>query len=102
MSQNTLPLGVISEGSLRVEDLGNAIVNALSEIALFFPEWLVISEWNTIAGDEGNEDPDTLDGLLSDLLSIAERYAPDGAYVGMHEGDGACLGVWEISPEGEE
>lgn len=32
--------------------------------------------------------------LLEDVCAALQQFAPDGCYVGMHEGDGSLLGVW--------
>jgi hypothetical protein len=94
---STLPLGTVSEATLRLEDLIPAVLGALSTIRLTKSERITC---RTIAAtsDHASEDaPYWAEGASEDyetLCNIAESHVPDYCYFGSIEGDGACIGVW--------
>ena len=98
----TLPIGVISEGTLRPEDLIPAYLSVLEDIRLTKDDRREVSKirrdfdaWDPDSEESTDVDLDNDPSVLVDeLQTIAERYAPDYAYVGSLEGDGACFGVW--------
>ena len=97
----TLPLGTISEGTLRPEDLIPAYLDALAGIRLTSAER---KETRIIQAhvDRDYEYPETedwdadeaKDWDLEALQDILSNHTPDYAYFGSLEGDGACFGVW--------
>lgn len=107
----TLPIGTISEGTLRPEDLIPALLDALQGIRLSREDRTKVREIARMVDqyDADNDEPqtilgeiidaDTYGGFADDLQTIAEGYAPPYAYVGTLDGDGACFGVWPTIPE---
>lgn len=110
-----LPLGSVSGGTLRPEDIVHEILCSLRadnlrlsrsdrrKVSALSREWEGIAErgednpWGGFSASEG-EDFDNLSEILAELHDIAENYTPPGCYFGSHEGDGAAIGVW-FSPE---
>lgn len=101
----TLPLGTISEGTLRPEDLIPAYLDALDGIRLTKAERATVR--TVRARYEKAEQSDTQDGEstsyyadenssfdIDDLTQILDSHCPDYTYFGSLEGDGACFGVW--------
>lgn len=95
----TLPLGTISEATLRPEHLIPAYLGALDGIRLSQVERATIRQINRrwvmlkcLVLTE--EQIDEVSEMLDDLTAILESHTPDYAYFGTLEGDGACFGVW--------
>lgn len=97
--RTTLRLGVISEATLRPEDLIPAYLDALDSIRLTRSERMTVREirrdydrWDNRSDDE----PDEISSydMVDELTQILESHCPDYAYFGATEGDGACFGVW--------
>ena len=94
---STLPLGTVSDATLRLEDLIPAVLGALSTIRLTKGERITChaiaatsehaSEDAPYWAEDAHEDYET-------LCTIAESHVPDYCYFGSIEGDGACIGVW--------
>lgn len=84
----------LSEGTLRPEDLIPKFLNALTEIDPDAAVWFSAHySWD----DEDNEDDEVLSEALDKLYDLLNDVAPEGAYFGSHEGDGACFGFWDLS-----
>lgn len=80
---------IISEGTLRSDDLFEAFVAYLETVRPFNTEWFR-EEWKD--ADEFNRD-----FLLNEnLFDAMDEAAPPGMYFGASEGDGACFGYWPI------
>lgn len=97
----TLPIGQISEATLRMEDLIPALLWDLKRLRLTRQERSIV---NTVAAAaEQDEDreywQETAHEDYEDLCTIAEAHCPDYAYFGSTDGDGACIGVWPIMPD---
>lgn len=98
----TLPLGSISHGTLRPQDLADAILYALRDME--HDDKALLRDLDTIAGHDDDDDDDDMDDspmewadeCISDGIYALQEYAPPFCYVGMHEGDGADLGVWPV------
>lgn len=98
----TLPLGTISEGTLRPEDLIPAYLSALEGLRLTKAERATVRlaqrECKRYASPVSNNSVYSLEfddlDLVGDLTAILESHVPDYAYFGTLEGDGACFGVW--------
>ena len=94
----TLPLGTISSGTLRLEDLIPALASALADLRLTRTERKIVNE--ALAYDfeqeptDGDLDRTEQDDLYDELTRIAEAHCPDYTYFGSLEGDGAEIGVW--------
>lgn len=106
-----LPIGVISEGTLRTDDLVDALIDALSSLRLSRADRATVREaqralqaYHDAGDDAADDDPDgpveALDLVLDDLTTMADAYAPDYAYYGSTDGDGACIGIWPSIPDG--
>lgn len=97
---STLPLGSISHGTLKVEDLLEALLSALDDIKLSARDRSTVrkiqSDWTTATTQYTDDLYDLVfaDDLYSLLLDLAQEYTPPYCYLGMHEGDGSDLGVW--------
>lgn len=92
----TLPLGTISEGTLRPEDLIPAYLSALDEIRLSKAERMLV---RGLAKDVDTPQDDRKhsvyrDDIVDELTNILEAHCPDYTYFGSLEGDGACFGIW--------
>ncbi len=94
----TLPIGTISSGTLRLEDLIPALASELDALRLTRSERKTVRE--ALAWDPDSEestdvdltnDPDV---LYDELTTIASNHCPDYAYFGSTDGDGADIGVW--------
>lgn len=108
----TLPLGSVSSGTMRVEDVLPAVLNALSGLRLTREERrkvdLVRRLWDRVSDEldeayQAREDDasctwrELLESYLNeDLWDIANAHCPDYCYFGAHPGDGADYGVWVI------
>ena len=97
----TLPLGSISTGSCRFEDIAPELVSALDPLRLSRSDRATLRKLsrevdafyaleNENAPQPDGEPEDT----LFELYDLAESYAPAFCYVGSHPGDGADIGVW--------
>jgi len=89
MKSRLLSLGSISEGTLRTEDLLEAIASELSPLRLSRAHRKLVNEAGRI-----DPESDEAGDLLQELCDAAESYLPPYAYLAMHKHDGACFGVW--------
>ncbi len=78
-----LPIGEISSGTLRPEDLIESFAYALETVAPDHP---------LVAGC-GSHDPDGWD-WVDELIDALNEHCPSYCWFGAHEGDGALFGVW--------
>jgi hypothetical protein len=91
---STLPIGAISEGTLRPEDLIPAFLYELERLRLTKAERATVREVNALVNDQGYDGTLGLMEMCEDLTTILENHVPDYCYFGTLEGDGACFGVW--------
>lgn len=92
---HTLPLGAISEATLRPEDIIPELLYMArpSNLRMSRRDRALVRE---LTRDLDNPETDQAD-VLDELLNVLDGYTPDYAYLGALEGDGACLGVWPLS-----
>ncbi len=94
----TLPIGTISSGTLRLEDLIPALASELDNIRLTRSERKTVREALAYDFDAEPSDEDldhtNADDLYDELTTIADNHCPDYTYFGSTEGDGAEIGVW--------
>lgn len=92
-----LDLGVISDGTLRAEDVGEALADALRPLRLSRADRALVRAWNRIEDFDSEESVE----LVASLEDVMQRYCPPFAYYGASEGDGSCFGVWAITDDDE-
>lgn len=101
----TAELGSISSGTMRAEDLISTFASELENLIRTNVTALNRNERKRLATivveayaieDFDSEDADY---ILEDLFDALEVFAPDGAYFGANEGDGADYGFWPIDGE---
>lgn len=91
----TLSLGSLSHGTLRAQDLADAVLDALRDMG--YDDKPMLRDLATIAGYDDDDSPmEWADECVSDGIDALQEYAPPFCYVGMHEGDGSDLGVWPM------
>jgi hypothetical protein len=96
----TLPIGTISSGTLRSDDVIPELLAAADSVRMSAADRRRVRElrreWRSVAAalaHDTDDDPD--DGTIwNDLLDLLQGYAPDYCSVGAHDGDGADIGVW--------
>lgn len=94
MTIKTAPIGVISEGTLRNEDLIPAFTAALVEYN--HPDAAQHQHDAEHCGVEGLTDADATE-WIGELADALQECAPPYCYFGTAEGDGACFGFWPES-----
>lgn len=101
----TLPIGTISEGTLRPEDLIPAFLYELERLRLTKAERAQLRAITKRMNDDKPDDDGNgyyqagdSDTDLDELTQILESHVPDYCYFGTLEGDGACFGVWPSFP----
>lgn len=98
----TLPIGTISSGTLRLEDLIPALISALEDLRLTKAERKTINAVRRMLADDRYftndwpQDVQTPDEDYDELTQIADSHVPDYCYFGSTEGDGAEIGVWPV------
>ena len=106
-------LGSFSIGTLRNEDIGNALLSLLDkigEVILFGPAgtelersgWngvkdTLLAEWEQFA----DPDSDQAHECVEEMWTLLEEALPEGFYAGSTEGDGADFGIWP-TPEDDD
>ena len=85
---NTIAIGLYSSGTLRPEDLRDALLYMLDGLRLSRADRRLVNEARRAPDD------DDLPELVDELMEAANNYAPPYCYVGMHADDGADLGCW--------
>lgn len=97
-------LGSVSWGTMRSQDLVPRFMSCLEDLNAD-EAMAVAKEFSECWDSEGElVDPDSADtGLLVEVLfEVLGEYAPQYAYFGAHEGDGADYGFWISSDAIEE
>lgn len=105
--RTTLPIGTISSGTLRMEDLIPALAGELDGLRLTRTERKTVREalaWDgdaadddEVTDDEGSTAGERAEWLYDELTQIADSHVPDYCYFGSTDGDGAEIGVWPVS-----
>lgn len=91
---------VISEGTLKTEDLITKILNFIADqnealATEITNEWIDVIK-GILAMDEETRDYEQEQELLTHLFDVMDAIAPEGCIFDAHTGDGACLGFWEV------
>lgn len=89
---NYLPIGSISHGTLRTEDLLDSFRDALAE--LDNPCVDGIMENADLDDDSCYADTENNRELLNSLFDQLNDHCPPYCYFGAHEGDGSDFGCW--------
>lgn len=106
MSRNrsrTLPIGTISEGTLRPEDIVPELLYLGRNLRMSRADRKTFAEIERSVSRFEEPDEDDPDGdygyqeVLDELYALLDNYCPDFCYLGSTEGDGACIGVWLVS-----
>lgn len=96
-----LPIGSISEGTLRAEDVIPELLYTAESVRMSRADRAkaceLAREWHRIADGETDETVADLAEVWWELEDLLSCYAPPGCYVGGHEGDGASIGCWPRS-----
>ena len=105
----TLPIGEISSGTFRAEDIVPELVYLAKQVRMNREDRkrinTLVREWDTLEDEDDSStahswwnsvgtDRNTDIEILADLYNILDFYAPPYCYLGSLEGDGACIGVW--------
>jgi hypothetical protein len=109
---------VVSEATLRTEDLLPAFLSALDDVleaSTFLPgadapeRVRRVGEVQSLLGEierrmdgEGYYGSDVAECDLEAVTELLEEYAPEGLYFGAHEGDGACFGFWAVEDDSDD
>ncbi len=98
---NTLPLGSISHGTMRSEDLVPRFIAAWHSVS---PEDATnYAEAHADALDGTAEDAEeVLDDMLESLFNVLNEYTLPYTYFGSNDGDGSDYGVWIDNTKLEE
>ena len=95
MLPNTFINLEISSGTLRTEDL----VNAVGSYYTSFNKHLSKDELAPIGAlcleFENTKDEEERSFIWEELFDILNSIAPEGCIFGSHEGDGAAIGFWQ-------
>ena len=88
----TLPMGEISSGTLRPEDVIPELLSLADTVRMSRDDRRRVH----VLSDEFYQTPtdDDHGEIWTELQNILDNYAPPFCYVGALEGDGACFGVW--------
>lgn len=96
----TLAIGVISEGTLRPEDLIPAFLDALDTVRLSRKDRKTASAILKAETERSKAEeltPEQVEEQQEDLWELhglLEQAAPEYCFFGASDGDGACFGVW--------
>jgi hypothetical protein len=117
-SIKTAPLGSISHGTLRTEDLLSSFASTLEGLIFINGDYYCRPEnfserdkLNTLVGESQDqwtedgtelEDEEIAQELVNDLSYALEQFAPSYCYFGTHEGDGSDFGFWPCMEQIEE
>lgn len=90
----SLPIGTISEGTLKAEDLIPEFLGALKLVKLSREERKLARVVESHYRNRPHETDNVEDVDLDTLHEILSNHAPEYCYFGTHPGDGAHFGVW--------
>lgn len=98
MPNKFFPIGSLSTGTLREQDIADALMPLLQRVYIekgvdlwHLPKDHMIEKLFAIADGEG-DDPEVLDEAM-DIIGGSDLMPPF-AYLGSHPGDGADIGIW--------
>lgn len=111
----TVPVGLVSEGSLRAEDLlvaalrtyeavnpAGFVMMAVTEAPVLATFTAVrVAQINHLTGATAHLTDIEMEGVIrlcGDVVEEINEALPDGYYYGGHPGDPACVGIWR-NPE---
>jgi hypothetical protein len=102
----------ISQDTCRIDDIGCAVSIELEDMGLGDePEYKELDDAlvpcfpddvRQLVLDLPAEEEDRLSQALAEAEELIDEALPEGFYYGTAEGDGACVGVWQVSEEDEE
>ena len=93
MGKHFEPGDTFSEGTLKTDDIGFALIDALDSMN----KRRAATLRRKFVAALDSDDLEAADEIIYESLYPAlEDYAPDGCYIGSIEGDGACIGCWQI------
>jgi hypothetical protein len=92
-----IQLGSISTGTLRTEDLLDAVIG---EAGLLVPVSPTLETAYNAAVAITDYDSDDAGYALDELIDALNEYAPPHVNLGMNEGDGADFGWWPVDFDG--
>ena len=91
---------VVSEATLRVQDLIPAFLSALRERdPTIYAQIMISNAIPAYAFDDDEDDwwqSDEAHILLEELFDALNETAEEGEYFGAHEGDGCLFGFWSV------
>jgi hypothetical protein len=112
------PLGSISHGTLRTEDLLSSFASTLEGLIFINGDYYCRPEnfserdkLNNLVGESQDqwtedgtelEDEEIAQELVQELTDVLEQFAPSYCYFGTHEGDGSDFGFWPCMEQIEE
>ncbi len=101
---NYLPLGSVSSGTMCSEHLIRRFLDTLDSVDEKRAQDIrqENSELFVINGEDGEDDPETLDYFVQELMETLQEFAPPFTYFGAHPGDGADYGVWVVDDVEED
>lgn len=93
---NKIPVGTVSHGTLRNEDLIPDFFDALESYVPDKAQEIKSDKDYYYILEFGHYDTETAYYLLEDLIDCLNDIAPEGYYFGAHIGDGSDFGFWPI------
>jgi hypothetical protein len=93
MKTEYLTLGQFSNGTLLAHDIARAILDAFGGVHDNFLSAETAFDLQNVA-DQEEDVAEFADELIAEAMDELQEHAPPFCYVGSHEGDGACFGVW--------
>lgn len=89
-----LPIGSISHGTLKTDDLVKAFIDALGTIQLSVKERTAVRHASALFEKKFEPDEEELEWTYEELRDIIDEHLPPYCYFGTTEGDGSDFGVW--------
>ena len=86
----TLEIGSRTHGTLRNQDIADAILSDLRKIGYHPGNLSAIEDIAANDGEEGEFDAE----CIADAMDELNAFVPAYCYYGSHEGDGSDIGVW--------
>jgi len=87
-------LGSVLTGTIRTEDLMIAFTALLSELDTLSEYTWLVDECEQIISDQNWDSDETSYVLNESLWNALDSFSPNGAYFGVHPGDGPDFGYW--------
>jgi len=90
---------VVSEGTLRTEDLAKAFLAIIGDHDSKIKE-AILEEWNDVlfamVDPNSTRDDEQEMYLVDHLCNVMDAIAPEGCVFGTLDSDGACFGFWQM------